>query len=713
MKPNEPTYQVVLDALALTTCYLAFLITAEVPVIYMHQFWDTAPIKDDRGNVLTVLLKVALSEAAQSKRSSQEKQEGFSHASCKWISKFLNLDNVPTADNKVASMMNVKVHQEESSTLAPPLLTVLVTDIPKTSTVAATTTPPIIHPSSSIPQMTTSTPVPTVEPTTSSIHALPKFSSLFGFDQRVSALEQELSQVKQSYTAEFEKKAQAEKEKYIDIIEKSVKEIIKDESTYKAVASLTEFELKKILLDKLVKSKSYRATEQHRDLYDTLRGRKDKDKDEDPPAGSDQGLKKKKTSKDDKPPKGSKLKESKSSSSKGSKSQHASYLYSKKLFNLERDDLFDLNVALRMFTRHVVILKQVEDLQLGVKSYQKKLNITRPETFRVLHDIASSLEMDYLPKRRCSKLDRKSKFLNLDNVPPADNEVASMMNVKVHQEESSTLASLLLTVPVTDIPKTSTLAATTTPPIIHPSSSIQQMTTSTPVPTVEPTTSSIHALPKFSSLFGFVQRVSALEQELSQVKQSYTAEFEKKAQAEKEKYIDIIEKSVKEIIKDESTYEAVASLTEFELKKILLDKLEKSKSYRATEQHRDLYDTLKKLFNLERDDLFDLNVALRMFTRRVVILKQVEDLQLGVKSYQKKLNITRPETFRVLHDIASSLEMDYLLKRRCSKLDRKRSHIMIKAVDHQLFEKTLMRNLEKFVGEREYENDFRLLEQII
>ncbi|GJV87790.1 hypothetical protein Tco_1531728 [Tanacetum coccineum] len=37
IKPKEPTYQVVLDALALTTCYPAFLITAEVPVIYMHQ----------------------------------------------------------------------------------------------------------------------------------------------------------------------------------------------------------------------------------------------------------------------------------------------------------------------------------------------------------------------------------------------------------------------------------------------------------------------------------------------------------------------------------------------------------------------------------------------------------------------------------------------------------------------------------------------------
>ncbi|GJX64999.1 hypothetical protein Tco_0299342 [Tanacetum coccineum] len=62
---------------------------------------------------------------------------------------------------------------------------------------------------------------------------------------------------------------------------------------------------------------------------------------------------------------------------------------------------------------------RVEDLQVGVESYLKKLNITKPDTFRVmcmdelykfsdgtltsvrtvLHDIASNLRMDYLPKR--------------------------------------------------------------------------------------------------------------------------------------------------------------------------------------------------------------------------------------------------------------------------------------------------------------------------
>ncbi|GJR97301.1 reverse transcriptase domain-containing protein [Tanacetum coccineum] len=186
----------------------------------------------------------------------------------------------------------------------------------------------------------------------------------------------------QSYTKEFEKKAQEERKLYIDVVEKLVKDIIKDEvksqlpqilpkevsefatpviqstinesleniilvksssqpkSTYEATTSLTEFELKKILLDKIEKSKSYQATPKHKELYDGLvksynldkdlfssygnvyslkRDREDEDKDEDPPAGSNKGLKKRKTNKDAKPPKGSKSKESKLSSSKGTK----------------------------------------------------------------------------------------------------------------------------------------------------------------------------------------------------------------------------------------------------------------------------------------------------------------------------------------------------------------------------------------------------------
>nr|GEY88451.1 hypothetical protein [Tanacetum cinerariifolium] len=55
------------------------------------------------------------------------------------------------------------------------------------------------------------------------------------------------------------------------------------------------------------------------------------------------------------------------------------------------------------------------------------------------------------------------KFLNLDNAPQVIDEVASLMNGKTPHEESSTQAPLILSVPVTAIPKTFTIHATTIP----------------------------------------------------------------------------------------------------------------------------------------------------------------------------------------------------------------------------------------------------------
>ncbi|GKE86938.1 hypothetical protein Tco_1560680 [Tanacetum coccineum] len=50
-----------------------------------------------------------------------------------------------------------------------------------------------------------------------------------------------------------------------------------------------------------------------------------------------------------------------------------------------------------------------------------------------------------------------------------------------------------------------------------------------------------------------------------------------------------------------STYEAATSLSEFELKKILLDKIQKSKSYQASLEHKELYDALVKSYKLNKD----------------------------------------------------------------------------------------------------------------
>ncbi|GJV26722.1 hypothetical protein Tco_1383170 [Tanacetum coccineum] len=71
-----------------------------------------------------------------------------------------------------------------------------------------------------------------------------------------------------------------------------------------------------------------------------------------------------------------------------------------------------------------------------------------------------------------------------------------------------------------------------------------------------------------------------------------------------------ITKSLKNVVlaksssQPQSTYKAAASLTDFEIKKILIDKLEKSKSYRAAIEHRNLYDALIQSYQLDKD-LFD------------------------------------------------------------------------------------------------------------
>nr|GFB54223.1 hypothetical protein [Tanacetum cinerariifolium] len=64
-------------------------------------------------------------------------------------------------------------------------------------------------------------------------------------------------------------------------------------------------------------------------------------------------------------------------------------------------------------------------------------------------------------------------------------------------------------------------------------------------------------------------------------------------------------------------------------------------------------------------------------------------------------------------NVDDQYDLDYVPKRHWSNLEMKRSHIMVKAIDKLLFERRLMRNLEKFIGGSNYGNDLRLLEQTI
>nr|GEV32650.1 hypothetical protein [Tanacetum cinerariifolium] len=141
--------------------------------------------------------------------------------------------------------------------------------------------------------------------------------------------------------------------------------------------------------------------------------------------------------------------------------------------------------------------------------------------------------------------------------------------------------------------------------------------------------------------------------------------------------------------------------------------------------------------------------------------RRVEDLQLGVESYQKKLNLTKPDTYHsdlkrketyiaysnprgfiyqnkdkknrlmridelhkfsdgTLTDVRTALDdrlkgiwMQYLRQSIWRKSDKDRAAAMIQAIDKRLKTRRIMRSLERFVGRRLYEGDLRMLQRTI
>nr|GEX04464.1 hypothetical protein [Tanacetum cinerariifolium] len=70
--------------------------------------------------------------------------------------------------------------------------------------------------------------------------------------------------------------------------------------------------------------------------------------------------------------------------------------------------------------------------------------------------------------------------------------------------------------------------------------------------------------------------------------------------------------------------------------------------YKATTDQLDWVNPEGKLTNLTVEERFAFNVSLRMFTRSIIIQRRVEDLEMGVESYQKRLNLTKPDTYRLM-----------------------------------------------------------------
>ncbi|GJR59931.1 hypothetical protein Tco_1502093 [Tanacetum coccineum] len=292
---------------------------------------------------------------------------------------------------------------------APTLLSVPRYVIPESSPIL-TNIPQSSHTFTPTPIQTTPTPPPTIE-TSNPLSPLLDFSSVFQFNDRITTLEKEVAELKKEplhtqvtslVDSHLDTRLGETREEFMNFLSESltarIKEQVRDQlpqilpqevstfvppviekmieesrnevilakvssqppSSYEAVATLTEFELKKILIDKIEKSESYLTAPQHRECYDRLkksyeldmdyfssynvyslkRSRQDKDKDEDPSARSDRGLKKRKRSRDVEPTGELKKKDSTSGSSKSqSKSSGKSVQSEEPVFEIADSDM--------------------------------------------------------------------------------------------------------------------------------------------------------------------------------------------------------------------------------------------------------------------------------------------------------------------------------------------------------------------------------------
>ncbi|GJS87991.1 hypothetical protein Tco_0770627 [Tanacetum coccineum] len=196
------------------------------------------------------------------------------------------------------------------------------------------------------------------------------------------------------------------------------------------------------------------------------------------------------------------------------------------------------------------------------------------------------------------------------HVESTDDEDSSCLFNPIQNKESTSLVD----VSVTTIVEPPLLSATTllpppTPLITH----LQQ--TPVPTPTTVPS-SSLQDLPNFDSLFGFDHRLKTLENDFLEFKQTnqFSDKLRDEAQAENEDFINKLDENIKKIIKDQvkeqvkaqvskilpkiekivneqleaetltrssnesqTSHAIAANLSELELKKILIDKMESNK----------------------------------------------------------------------------------------------------------------------------------------
>ncbi|GKB33117.1 hypothetical protein Tco_0872518, partial [Tanacetum coccineum] len=200
--------------------------------------------------------------------------------------------------------------------------------------------------------------------------------------------------------------------------------------------------------------------------------------------------------------------------------------------------------------------------------------------------------------------DLVSKFMN----PTPDTGIDSILNLNIQYDIPINISVSV----TTTTPSSDTTIPYTPIPIIQPQQQTNDSTTTTTIPAT-----TLLNIPNFASLFGFERRVSSLETKLSELKQ--TNQFGEAVSsisgivdiASKMKDEVNVEKLVTESLgaevlarssnQPQTSYAAAASLSEFELKKIFIGKIDENKSMNRSDVQKSLYNVLIESYNSDKD----------------------------------------------------------------------------------------------------------------
>ncbi|GJR86469.1 hypothetical protein Tco_0210480 [Tanacetum coccineum] len=475
------------------------------------------------------------------------------------------------------------------------------------------------------------------------------------------------------------------------------KESSQPQSSYEAATTLTEFELKKILIEKIDKSKSYMAAPEHRECYEGLI--KSYDLDNTIFSTYDRGLKKRKTSKDAESTKGPKAKESQSGSSKGTKSQ---LKYSGKSIQSEEPEFEFADLDMPQ--------DQEEKLGKGDKEPKEKVASKR-DWFTKPTQPQEPTDPDWNVDKTPQQGQNQSWLMTLasfaDKLPKTFDELMStpidffafiMNGLKINNLTQETVlgpAFKLLKGTCSNFAELEYdfeecyTALSKKLDWENPEDGDYPFNLTKPLPLVMSRNRQKVPIDYF-----FNNDLKYLQEGISTMTYMTSLTKTKAAQYDLPSIEDMVpniwvpvkvaydkhalwgisywRKQRKSFYRyarglqsrhDVYYTKRILAVTQVEvirkhgygyLKEIIVRRSDND-LYRFKEgdfprlRINDIEDMLllvvqNRLTNLSGDDVSDFAIALRMFTRSLIIQKRVEDLQLGVESYQKKINVTRPQT---------------------------------------------------------------------